>query len=117
MFNKRFIKTYSHSLNEQEEEEKKDKSKNIKFDIVKFLTDIGASECINKLQKEDLLEPELFFEIEEDTLLEHFGDLKPEGKKMKAIKEIKDIREKYKKEGTIEYIDLGLLEDGTESGP
>ena len=52
LFNKRFMKTISHSydhVEEEEEKKEKEKSKNIKFDIVKFLTDIGASECMKKL--------------------------------------------------------------------
>jgi hypothetical protein len=42
----------------------KKSKKSIKFDLVKFFTDIGATECIKKLQKEDLLDPELFFNVE-----------------------------------------------------
>lgn len=37
-------------------------------------------------------------------------DLKPEGKKLKVMKKVKEVREKYEKDGKIEYIDLGLLE-------
>ena len=44
--------------------EDKEKKKGIKFDLVKFFTDLGAAECLKKLQKEDLLDPELFFKVE-----------------------------------------------------
>lgn len=51
MFNKRFPKTVNHSFDEfekrDEETGEKKKVLNIKFDIAKFFTDIGAPECIN----------------------------------------------------------------------
>lgn len=118
MFNKRFPLTLNHKFihfEEDEEEEKQEASK-IKFDLVKFFTDIGAPECITKLQKQDLLDPELFFKIEMGTL-EGFLELKPEGKKIKITKKINEIREKYEKEGKIEYIDMGLLEECPDDLP
>jgi hypothetical protein len=41
-------------------------------------------------------------------------DLKPQGKKIKIMKKIKDLREKFEKEGFIEYLDQGLLEGAPE---
>jgi hypothetical protein len=43
--------------------------------------------------------------------LEGVLDLKPEGKKHKITKKIKELREKLEKEGNICYIDSGLLEE------
>jgi hypothetical protein len=60
--------------------------------------------------KQDLLDPELFFKMEASAL-EGFLELKPEGKKMRVMKRITEMHEKYKKDGCIEYLDMGLLED------
>jgi len=43
--------------------------------------------------------------------LEGFLELKPEGKKMRVTKRIQEFRDKYEKGETVEYVDLGLLED------
>jgi len=51
-----------------------------------------------------LLDPELFFKLEIGTI-ESTLDLKPQGKKMKIMKKIKELREKYEKEGFVEYVD------------
>ena len=96
---------------DEDEGDKKKKPGKISFDIVKFFTDIGAPECVNKLQKQDLLDPELFFKVEFSTLESvALNEVKPEGKKIKVNKKVKEIREKYEKEGSIEYLDMGLLE-------
>lgn len=72
-------------------------------------------ECINKLQKQDLNDAKLFFEIEYDKLESTVLDgLKPEGKKFKIKKKLKEIRDKYEKDGFIEYTDQGLLEMPSE---
>ena len=77
--------------------------------MTKFFTDLSATDCINKLQKQDLNDPELFFKVDIGTI-ESTLDLKPQGKKMKVMAKIKELREKFEKDGTIEYLDLGLLE-------
>jgi hypothetical protein len=38
------------------------------------------------------------------------SEIKPEGRKMKLTKKVKEMRDKYEKEGFIEYLDHGLLE-------
>ncbi len=40
--------------------------------------------------------------------------LKPEGKKFKIKKKLKEIRDKYEKDGFINYTDQGLLEMPTD---
>lgn len=72
--------------------------------MTKFLTDLGVPECINKLQKQDLNDPELFFKVDIGTI-ESTLDLKPQGKKIKIMKKIRDLREKFEKEGFVEYLD------------
>jgi hypothetical protein len=101
----------SDSFNGSDSEDSKEKKKGIKFDLVKYFTDIGAAECLKKLQKEDLLDPELFFKVDWSTIESvALSELKPEGRKMKLTKKIKEMREKYEKDGFIEYLDHGLLE-------
>lgn len=88
---------------------RKGKKSKIDFDLVKFFTDLNATDCINKLQKQDLNDSELFFKLD-IGVIESTLDLKPQGKKMKIMAKIKELREKFEKEGSIEYIDQGLLE-------
>jgi len=115
LFNKRFPRSREVSkkiLKEGEEEEKSAKRVLlIDFDLEKFFKDYNASDCINKLQKEDLNDSELFFKVPLDKLMEIL-DIKAEGKKHKVEKKITELREKLEKEGSISYIDLGLLEEG-----
>jgi hypothetical protein len=77
--------------------------------LTKFFTDVGATDCLKKLQKQDLLDGELFFKLEIGTI-ESTLDLKPAGKKLRIMKKIKELREKFEKDGYIEYLDQGLLE-------
>ena len=126
LFNKRFPKTLEISRappapktdNEEQESgpdgemgsaRKKLKDSKIDFDLTKFFTDLQATDCINKLQKQDLNDPELFFKVDIGTI-ESTLDLKPQGKKMKVMAKIKELREKFEKDGSIEYLDQGLLE-------
>jgi len=115
LFNKRFPKSLeinkqiSHEKSNKEEEKEKKKGE-IDFDLNKFFKDNGLLECINKLQKADLNDPELFLTVAIGTI-ESTLDIKPEGKKHKMMKKIKEIREKFEKEGSICYIDPGLLEE------
>lgn len=101
----------------KKEEEEKLKKENLlweDFNLEKFLKDNQISDCIKKLQKEDILDSRLFFKVD-IAQLETVLDIKPEGKKHKVMKKIKELREKYEKEGKIQYLDMGLLE-GSE-GP
>lgn len=60
-------------------------------------------------------DPELFFKVEIGTI-ESALELKPEGKKLRIMKKIKEVREKFEKDGKISYIDAGLFEN-VESPP
>lgn len=71
-------------------------------------------DCINKLQKQDLNDSELFFKMDIGAI-ESALDLKPEGKKLRIMNKIKEIRAKYEKEGSIIYVDQGLLDDGPDA--
>ena len=92
IFNKRFPKSLGLDFLKPDEEVSDDKSdtstKNeVNFDLVKFFTDVGAPECIVKLQKQDLLDARLFFRSEIGTV-EGFLELKPEGKRMRVMKKL-----------------------------
>ena len=97
----------------EEEDAKKKKEKELDFDLTKFFKDNGIPDAINKLQKQDLFEPLLFFKIDIATL-ETTLDIKPEGKKHKIMKKIKEIRAKFEKDEDVSYLDMGLLEQGEE---
>lgn len=57
------------------------------------------------------MDPELFFKVEWSTIeTVALSEIKPEGRKMKLSKKVKEMRDKYEKEGFIEYLDHGLLE-------
>ena len=92
----------------EEKEEKKEIV--IDFDLGKFLKDNNISDGINKLQKADLFDSELFFKID-IGIIEATLDIKPEGKKHKIMKKIKELREKFEKDGTICYYDPGLFDE------
>ena len=116
LFNKRFprsLEISKHIVKGTATGEEDKKKQHIDFDLTKFLTDLGVPECINKLQKQDLNDPELFFKVDIGTI-ESTLDLKPQGKKIKIMKKIKDLREKFEKEGFVEYLDQGLLEGTPE---
>lgn len=133
LFNKRFPKTLLHDFTSPEpkdarlptEEEgggdkdakgstAKTKKKIVRVDLVKLFGDLGAPECVKRLQKQDLLDAELFFRLELGTL-EGFLEITPEGKKMRVMKKINELRDKYEKDGKVEYLDLGLLEESPEA--
>lgn len=78
MFNKRFPKSLEiskHIVKGASKEEEK-KKQHIDFDLTKFFTDLGVPDCINKLQKQDLNDPELFFKVDIGTIESNL-DLKP----------------------------------------
>jgi len=115
MFNKRFPRSLeiSKTIVKTDDDEENKKKQEIDFDMTKFFTDLGIIDCINKLQKQDLFDPELFFKVDIGTI-ESTLDLKPQGKKVRVMKKIKEVREKFEKEGVIRYLDQGLLEVAPE---
>ena len=120
LFNKRFAKSLEISKqivkgNEEKDEKDEKKKVEIDFDLAKFLKDNNAADCINKLQKKDMFDSEIFFKIDIGEL-EGCLDLKPEGKKHKLMKTIKELREKFEKESKISYVDAGLLEEPAALG-
>lgn len=95
---------------DENKDEKAKKEPIIDFNIEKFLKDNNIYECMKKLVNQDLLDPKMFFTVDIGTL-ESTLDIKPEGRKHKVMKKIKELREKFEKEGAICYIDPGLLEE------
>jgi uncharacterized protein (DUF849 family) len=91
LFNKRFPKTlavnFLNTAEDKKDVEEETKAKALRFDLVKFFNDVGAPECINKLQKQDLLDAQLFFKMDFGAL-EGILELKPEGKKIRVTQKL-----------------------------
>lgn len=79
------------------------RKKLVNFDLRAFFEDLEAPEIINALQKEDLFDPLLFFEVEAGTI-DGKLDCKPKGKHKRVKEAVEKMREKYKKnEGNLSY--------------
>lgn len=78
---------------EKEEEKKKDFPKE---NIEAMLKSIGLAECIAKLKECEIAEPEVFFELSDDTLISCL-DIKTEGKKYRFKEKMKEVKEKHEK--------------------
>lgn len=103
---------------EQEDDGSSLKEKRAKladFDLKAFFEDLEAPEIINALQKDDLFDPLLFFEVEAGTI-DGKLECKPKGKHIKVKEAVEKVREKYKKDGKVSYCKAGLLEEEGE-GP
>jgi hypothetical protein len=61
-----------------------------------MLKSIGLAECIPKLKEKEINESEVFYELEEGTLLTTL-DITTEGKKYKFKEKLKQIKEKHEK--------------------
>ena len=106
--NKRFPKSQEIVM-KHGKETKKDESSMINFDLFKFCQDNNSVDCYKALQKEDLHDAEILFKIDMGVV-EKALDLKVEGKKVLFMQKLKEMREKFEKEGEIFYMDQGLLE-------
>lgn len=62
------------------------------FDFTKFCKDFEIMDCLKKLKNQDLDDPEIFFKID-IGIVESTMDIKPEGKKIRVMKKIKELRE------------------------
>ena len=61
-----------------------------------MMKSIGLTEFIPKLKEKEINEPEVFFELEVDTIITCL-EIKTEGKKYKFKEKVKDIKEKHEK--------------------
>jgi hypothetical protein len=57
---------------------------------------IGIHEAVPKLKENDISEPEIFFDLTEDKLIEVL-DIKTEGKKLRFKQAMKEIKDKHEK--------------------
>lgn len=64
--------------------------------IEQLLKDIGFVQCIAKLKEADITDPEIFFELDEGTLLTCLG-IETEGKKFRFKEKLNQIKEKHQK--------------------
>ena len=76
----------------KEEEEQKNKYPDVDLKIM--LKSIGLSETIPKLKEALLTDPAIFFEIEQDKLMEAL-DIKTHGKKYKFKKKLEEVKKKH----------------------
>lgn len=88
-------------LDEQEEKKKKEleerKKKELPHEnIEKMLKDIGFAQCILKLKEAEITDPEIFFDLDEGTVLSCLG-IETEGKKFRFKEKLKEIKEKHEK--------------------
>ena len=85
---------------EDDEEKKKEKDKKAKDfpqeNIEKMLKSISLTACIPKLKEQEIAEPDVFFELSEDTLISALG-IETEGKKWRFKEKMKEIKEKHEK--------------------
>lgn len=82
---------------EKEEVDEKDKKKEIPSENIEaFLKGLGLSESIPKLKEHEIAEPEIFYELSEDKIIELL-DIKTEGKKIHFKDKLKEIKEKHEK--------------------
>ena len=86
-----------------DEDSETEKEEKIKFDVEGFFKELDAPEGINMLQKQDMCNARVFMKIPYETL-EKTLEIKPSGKKVKVMKRVKEQREKFEKEGYIEYV-------------
>ncbi len=62
-----------------------------------MLKDIGFAQCIPKLKEADIADPEIFFELDEGTILTCLG-IETEGKKYRFKEKLNHIKEKHQKD-------------------
>lgn len=77
------------------EEEKKEKDYP-QENIESILKSIGMAQCIPKLKEAEINDPEIFFELSEDTVITCLG-IETEGKKYRFKEKIKEVKEKHEK--------------------
>jgi hypothetical protein len=76
---------------------REDKKKEVPHEnIEKLLKEMNLTESIPKLKEHDIAEPEVFFELSEDKMIELL-EIKTEGRKMRFKDKIKDVKEKHEK--------------------
>lgn len=79
------------------EEEKKDKKKPLPHeDVPKLLTDLGFGDFVAKLKEHDIETPEIFFELDDDTVISLL-EIKTEGKKFRYKQKMKIVKDDHEK--------------------
>lgn len=68
-----------------------------------FFSDLEAKKCINLLLKEDIFDLQLFFKVEYSKIESAFETLEPKVLKKEVLKKVKEVKEKYEKDGKITY--------------
>ena len=86
-------------IKEEEDDDKKEDETKKDFpqeNIEKLLKSIGLAENVPKLKECEIAEPEVFFELSEDTIIGCL-DIKTEGKKYRFKEKLKEVKDKHEK--------------------
>ncbi len=89
-----------HIKDKEEEEVKKDDDKKVDhptINIEQMLKDLSLNDCIPKLKEHEIGENNIFFELDDDKLIELL-DIQTEGKKYRFKQKIKQVKEKHEKD-------------------
>jgi SpoVK/Ycf46/Vps4 family AAA+-type ATPase len=78
----------------EEEEDKKDDHPTVNIEAM--LKSLGFSESIPKLKENEIHEPEIFFGLDDDKIIELL-EIKTEGKKFRFKEKMKEIKDKHEK--------------------
>ena len=85
-------------VKKEEEEKKEEEKKSVpKDNIEKILKSLNLSESISKLKETQIDDPEIFFSLTDDKLIELL-EIKTEGKKYRFKEKMKQVKEKHEKE-------------------
>ena len=61
-----------------------------------MLKSIGMAQCIPKLKEAEIQDPDIFFDLDDDTIIGCLG-IETEGKKFRFKEKMKEIKEKHEK--------------------
>ncbi|CDW85975.1 mitochondrial chaperone bcs1 [Stylonychia lemnae] len=90
------IKDEDEKDDKKEEEEKKKKKDFPQENIEAMLKSISLTECIAKMKEAEIADPDVFFELDDATLITCLG-IETEGKKFRFKEKMKEVKEKHEK--------------------
>jgi hypothetical protein len=93
MIAKGLLKEKSSEIKKDEDKDKKDFPTN---DIEGMLKQFGFQDTIPKLKEHDIADPEVFFGLTEDEILELL-EIKTQGKKFRFKEKLKELKDKHEK--------------------
>jgi len=92
-----YLKGQAKDKEDVDEEEKKKDDKDVPdVDIEAMLKGLGLGECLPKLKEHEIAELEMFFQLEDDKIIELL-EIKTEGKKLRFKDKMKEVKDKHEK--------------------